>query len=776
MDPSAAAKSPASGPRGTLRLVRWVRERREQGRKARPAAAVTRPPRGVELCLSIGPSGVGLALAAPVALGPLSVRELEVALPGMSFPLDVSGGVHRFRHRRGELRKLTLVGDLGVIATATAPALRELIGAGVPDVRLAAADGRVRVTVSPAPASREHPDRVLVFEVACRIEDDAVELVATDARGASLPAPAQRLAGEALARALGKPFGRAGSTFTLRGVAARVAATLLPEAGARAPRPSTMGAAALAFEGLQFTLSIRPGRGFVGDEAGFRAAEGARLAEPSDARVARGELDLGRTALLEALATAPRHTGLLRRLIELDALGDGRADAALATLRELDETASPHLGDLPARLLAGRGRQEAARARAVRDAEREPDATLRAALRVQAAELAPGTLSSLSHLDEATCDAPDRAYVRRARLACALAAGMPREAEADAAFLEAMIRGAAAKCATLVDVGAAFAAHGHPREAAALFEGALRFVPDEPTALAGLGSALAKTGDAARAATLLARAARVAPSPREEAKAGLALARLLEVSLRDLSAAAARAAAIPSDTPEAGLGRLVEARCRAALGDAAGASLALGAFRDHIEAIAGDELLPAVMEAIRLEADVLRSPVAALRTLELGLSLLPSSPELLAERRALVRESAPPDAYDDDSCRPKPTVLGAHSANAEVDSAPATRASFESAPDDHALDARVEVLIDRLRADPTQDAVVDELVELLTMLGRSLELLALLSARLDDAPEGRRPALLTHQRAVLARLEREAHDAGRQEEASLFAMSRDALA
>ncbi|HRG98557.1 MAG TPA: hypothetical protein PLR99_20035, partial [Polyangiaceae bacterium] len=450
--------------------MRLVRERREQGRKARAATAVARPPRGVELCLSIGPSGVGLALAAPVALGPLSVRELEVGLPGMSFPLDVSGGVHRFRHRRGELRKLTIVGDLGEIAKAAAPALRDLLGAGVPHVRLAAdAAGRLRVTVSPDPRSLEHAPRALVFEVACRIEDDVVELVATDARGACLPAPAQRLAAEALARALGKPFARAGSTFTARGVASRIAATLLPEAGARAPRPSTMGAAALTFEGLQFSLSMRPGRGFVGDEATFRAAEGARLAEASDARVARGELDPGRAALLEALAAAPRHTGLLRRLLELDALGDGRAQAALATLRELDETASPHLGDLPTRLLAGRGDAEAARARAVRDAEREPDATLRAALRVQAAELAPGTLSSLSHLDEATCDAPDRPYVRRARLACALAAGMPREAEADAAFLEAMARDPAAKCATLVDAGAAFAAHGHPREAAALF-------------------------------------------------------------------------------------------------------------------------------------------------------------------------------------------------------------------------------------------------------------------------------------------------------------------
>jgi hypothetical protein len=69
--------------------------------------------------------------------------------------------------------------------------------------------------------------------------------------------------------------------------------------------------------------------------------------------------------------------------------------------------------------------------------------------------------------------------------------------------------------------------------------------------------------------------------------------------------------------------------------------------------------------------------------------------------------------------------------------------------------------------------VVDELAALLVRLGRGLELLALLSARLEDAPPERRAQLLPQQRAVLARLEVEAREAGRASEASLF---RDALA
>jgi hypothetical protein len=78
-----------------------------------------------------------------------------------------------------------------------------------------------------------------------------------------------------------------------------------------------------------------------------------------------------------------------------------------------------------------------------------------------------------------------------------------------------------------------------------------------------------------------------------------------------------------------------------------------------------------------------------------------------------------------------------------------------------------------LQADPTRDDVVDELARLLGALGRSHELLALLSARLEDAPPARRAALLPATRAALLSLEASALADGRAEEASLF---RDFLA
>ena len=86
--------------------------------------------------------------------------------------------------------------------------------------------------------------------------------------------------------------------------------------------------------------------------------------------------------------------------------------------------------------------------------------------------------------------------------------------------------------------------------------------------------------------------------------------------------------------------------------------------------------------------------------------------------------------------------------------------------------ARVDELTRLLQSDPTQDAIVDELAQRLTRLGRTHELLALLSARLEDAAPERRAQLVPQQHAVLERLEHEARVAGRDLEAAFF---RDAM-
>jgi hypothetical protein len=87
-----------------------------------------------------------------------------------------------------------------------------------------------------------------------------------------------------------------------------------------------------------------------------------------------------------------------------------------------------------------------------------------------------------------------------------------------------------------------------------------------------------------------------------------------------------------------------------------------------------------------------------------------------------------------------------------------------------ALEARVEELTERLRGNPRDAAVANELADALERLGRNHELFALLAARLDEGGAEERPRLVARRRAVLERLAAEARAAGREDEAALYAM------
>ncbi|MGH7435804.1 MAG: hypothetical protein ACRENE_09030, partial [Polyangiaceae bacterium] len=83
-------------------------------------------------------------------------------------------------------------------------------------------------------------------------------------------------------------------------------------------------------------------------------------------------------------------------------------------------------------------------------------------------------------------------------------------------------------------------------------------------------------------------------------------------------------------------------------------------------------------------------------------------------------------------------------------------------------EARAEELTRRFHADPRDDGPADELASLLEKLDRGHELLALLSARLEDATPERRSVLAPRARAALERLATQAANAGREAEADLF--------
>src|SRR4051812_37678548 len=58
------------------------------------------------LRLALAKGHLAIELEAPFDLGPVSAKELRVLLPDVRFPVDLSGGVAKFRHRRGRLERL----------------------------------------------------------------------------------------------------------------------------------------------------------------------------------------------------------------------------------------------------------------------------------------------------------------------------------------------------------------------------------------------------------------------------------------------------------------------------------------------------------------------------------------------------------------------------------------------------------------------------------------------------------------------------------------------
>jgi tetratricopeptide (TPR) repeat protein len=510
-----------------------------------------------------------------------------------------------------------------------------------------------------------------------------------------------------------------------------------------------------------------------------RARESAKIARASDDALFADDVDRARALAVAALERAPRHRELCRRIAEIDRVAGGRAEAALATMVEAEREAGDRDGLLVAELLFEVGDLDAAVASLARVGETEPVGPLAGRAFERAADLTRDPHDALVWLDLAIARAPALARIRRSRMARRLAAGRIEDALADAEHLEAQASGAKERHAVWRRAGQVWQEAGREAEAAPLYERALRFDPDDPDAFAGLGRALVASNRAARGTALLTHAATLAEARGSAAPhIVLALATALAESMDDRPAAIARIRSIASDASEALRARGLEGRWRAQLGDLAGASFAFACMRELADVLvdAGPDAArsPAadlLIEAADFEANRREDLLAAQRHLACALRLAPHN-------------AAAENAYRDIGYRivgrpppprePAPAALDSRSSLdiALLDDVPEHHAEprlFDEAEDA----ARVEELTRTLHANPTDDRVVDELSDRLLRLGRSHELLALLSARLEDAPVERRAALIPKQREVLERLEREAREGGREIEASLF---KDALA
>ncbi|MFT3766894.1 MAG: hypothetical protein QM820_15455 [Minicystis sp.] len=792
------------------------------GRQAAPPPPAP-PDDRPSLRLAVSRGTLGIELNAPWPLGPLRVAELSLSLPGIRFPVDLSGGVTRFRHRRGALSHVAIEGGATELASWAAPKLRGLFAEHSPEVTIAPFDEGLIVGLGAGVAA-------LAFEVLVAPIDGDLRLLPERARGIGVRAPPHALALRALAAVCGSNGRVVQGAVLIPNAAAQIGRHLMPAAGARAPAASGVRWEAPIFaapgEGalrLRLEASADAAPPALGDRT-LRALELAELAGDADDAACAGDLEAARRLYLGVLERAPRHPEISQRLAWIDALLGDRAEAALSTI--VDAMPAAFAGILGGELLAAVGDHDGALVAFARAAESEPFSGLAALTWLEVARLATGLDVRLDALDKAVARAPSLALARWARLDARLDLADMRGARADAEHLEAAARGAEARHAVWRRAADAFLARGFVAEASTLFERALRYAPDDPAAVLGLARSMRAAGQGRRALDLFARAVALADRAGKPAyDAIVELARALADLVGDRPAAIARVRAIPPGLVESAAARFYEGRWRADLGDLAGAEIAFGRLRDAVELSPPpdpDGVATMLAEAAEVEEHERADLHAAQQSLGLALRLRPHDRRLAASFRRVatlvsqgtrsVVAAAPP------AIAPAPVVVEAWPGTLPVAAAPqpvavvpAARVAPPPAPpvaappvaaapiapsptpppvavapsapplmevafDDDATpdqaeeEALAQRLTERLRADPGDHATAMELAQVLARLGRDLNLLALLSARMEEGDDDVRREVAPLRREVLLRLAQQARDAGRASEAELYEM------
>ena len=644
----------------------------------------TRNVTDVPLQLVIGRQGVGLELAAPVVLGAIAVTELTASLPGIRFPVDVSGGVPRFRHRRGELQTIQVEASARMLERWAAPRLRGVVGARVPEVWIGVRDAGATICVAQVVEADDARAKwpvapVVSFDVDVIAEESDLHFVVRRARGTDLPAPATAIAMACAEAILGDLARREGAVFVLRNPAQALARALLPEAGARVPAAQGVNFVTIAAHAESWILrGMRGSLAAAPLEEAVRGREIAAMLREGDDALGGGDHEKAREMYLLVLERAPRHGEIARRILEIDARTPGRAEAALATLAEAGQVGDgrmpeTHFGTTPGELLAEIGDVDAAVASFERAGATDPAPAIAARAFELAARLTDDAENASLLLDRAMAIAPRSTTARWLRIVRRLELGRLDDAMADVEHLDAQARGGRPKFAVWMRAGRAWQAAGLGKRAAALFERALRHAPDEPDALAGLGAGLVAEGRKARGVAVLARAIEIAEARRSPTTAPilLELARALAEHLDDLPTAIARVAGIGADTVEGPVARGLEGRWRARLGDVAGAALAFARLRELATSLAAPNV-PATMarsladtvstptlvgllvEAADMHRSRLHDPLGAQRYLAAALRLSPHDVSLrrayreigtlVARRDDAFRESSPPES------------------------------------------------------------------------------------------------------------------------------------
>lgn len=718
-----------------------------------------------QLQLAVSRFGLGLELSEPYETGALRVERLSAPLLGLSFPVDLSGGVPRFRHRRGTLESLALT-------ILREPVLAELSRA------LASADRKPHVQLLPAShgltVGIAERDAAVAFELVWVPRGRDAELVVCEARSVGHAGPAQLTALLACDTALGKLAVRRGSRFLVSDVPGLVLRTVLPSAGARVPSTEDVALSEVEATQVGFTLRAEHGGRLPAlHGTASRALELAALTEAADDALVAGQLEQARTAMLSALERAPSHPELATRLADLDRALGRRGETAMATLSTAGLAVDA--GPLGAELLEAVGDTHGAREAWERTADREPFSALGALALVRAARLTDDPRDRDRLLTAAHVRSPSTDSIVWTLLDAALERGDTQRVLRLTDELVARARGPHEKQRVLVRLGQKLADARLVREAKDALERALRYEPTDPETLNSLGRCLFDLGEGTRAADVLSRAlAAMERKKVDTSPAELLLAKVLAEALGDLPLAVARLRRLPRSSAVWAEARHHEARHLVTLGDHAAASVVWEAMQRALFA-EGPAKNPAawtwLAEAARFELDVRDDKARAKLHAQLALEMRPRD----AAIRELFRRAAEEPRRAEDPHRAVRASLdespteARHPERRDATEPPPAPIPSEPPPgDDLDVEARVDALTASLRAAPGDLAVAVELATLLDRHERDLELFALTSARLEEGDDTTRRVLEPFHRAALSRLADSAEREGRPADAALY--------
>lgn len=575
---------------------------------------------------------LGLEIYEDLPLEPFVVEDLAWTLPNLRFPVDLSGGVDMFRHRRGVLSRLGLRTSFTKLEGHLKPRLREALGRSVSPPRLWPLEGALGCGVAGEQGA-------IAFDLIWAPSASAARWVVSNVRGVGdvgVPlAQALRIA----ETAFGGAAVRRGRLLEIGELGQRVTRQLVPALGARAPGAASVSIERLDIDadGLRLLLGADASVPVLGPLA-VRSLELGQLCAEGDDALASGDVDRAREHYLAALERAPRHPEIAALIAQIDLKHGERAEAALGML--VDCMPAAEFGLVGAELLARVGDARGARHAVLVAATGELYPPVAAGLWQHLALLGNSAAERIDALDHAVASAPTLARVRWARLDARLELGDERGALADAESLEAAAAGTRARHDVLVRAAELLVRRGFVRSSGQLFERALRYVPDDAAATFGLARSLSGTGRGERALALLERSIELSEKAGEPlADALLELARLLVDRCGDHPQAIARVTQVPAGSERKLEALALEGRWRANIGDLRGASLAFARLREACElsgrAHAADVALW-LTEAAQFENHSLGDLVAAERHLASALRLAPRD----ARVRKLYRQTA----------------------------------------------------------------------------------------------------------------------------------------